>query len=122
MNDGKPQYVIEKVVKAAAKFKHPVIACLGLAFKADIDDLRESPAVEIVERLVEMGVGDILVVEPNVEALPDSIMDKVRFTSTKNAIVAADVVLLLVDHKEFRTIPKERLHGCILIDTRGVIV
>lgn len=45
VNDSKPHYVIDKVKSAAAKFKNPKIACLGLAFKADIDDLRESPSV-----------------------------------------------------------------------------
>ena len=51
VNDGKPHYVVDQVAKAADEFKRPVIACLGLAFKADIDDLRESPAVQIVEAL-----------------------------------------------------------------------
>ncbi|MCP5077039.1 MAG: UDP-N-acetyl-D-mannosamine dehydrogenase, partial [Psychromonas sp.] len=64
-NDAKPFYVIDQITKAADEFKRPVIACLGLAFKADIDDLRESPALQIVQELAKSDVGQIIAVEPN---------------------------------------------------------
>ncbi len=120
VNDGKPQYVIEKVVKAAARFKQPVIACLGLAFKADIDDLRESPAVEIVEALAGMNIGELLVVEPNVGVLPKKLASGLTKVELADALERADILLLLVDHKEFKRIPADRLHGCVIVDTRGV--
>ncbi len=122
VNDGKPHYVVDKVVKAADRFKEPVIACLGLSFKANIDDMRESPAVQIVEALVEVEAGHLLVVEPNVKKLPDSLEGKANKTNLTAALLQADIVLLLVDHKEFRKIQAERLHGCVIIDTRGVWV
>ncbi len=65
-NDAKPFYVIDKITEAADQFKKPVIACLGLAFKADIDDLRESPALQIVEELAKRNIGEIIAVEPNI--------------------------------------------------------
>ena len=61
VNDAKPEWVIGRVKKCADKFKSPVIACLGLAFKADVDDLRESPAFDIVKRLQAENVGELLI-------------------------------------------------------------
>ena len=67
------QQVIDKVRERAAELKQPVIACLGLSYKKDVDDLRESPAVEIVRRLAEERVGELLVVEPHISKLPDEL-------------------------------------------------
>ena len=69
VNDGKPDHVVARVLAKAGRFKAPTIACFGLAFKADIDDLRESPALGIVEALAASGAGRLVVVEPNVGAL-----------------------------------------------------
>jgi len=121
VNDGKPQYVVDRVRKAADRFKSPVIACLGLSFKADIDDLRESPAIEIVEILSESKVGQLLIVEPNIDVLPKSLEGKVEYTKLNNALDMADIVLLLVDHKQFLQIPPEKLQGRVIIDTRGIL-
>jgi len=120
VNDSKPHYVVERVRKAAGRLKAPVIACLGLSFKADIDDLRESPAMEIVEALAESMVDQLLVVEPNIDALPESLEGKASKTDLNEALSQADIILLLVDHKEFRQIQSERLRGRVIIDTRGV--
>ena len=120
VNDSKPLYVVDRVREAAERFKKPVIACLGLSFKADIDDLRESPAMNIVEQLTTSIDGEILVVEPNINDLPSSLEGKVRKTELNKAINGADIVLLLVDHKEFRDIQADMLHNCICIDTRGI--
>lgn len=60
--DAKPLYVIDKIAKAADKFKRPFIACLGFAFKADIDDLREIPALQIIENLTTKNIGQIIAV------------------------------------------------------------
>lgn len=122
VNDAKPNYVIEKVIAAADQFKKPVIACLGLAFKADIDDLRESPAVDIVSHLASKGIGEIIVVEPNINVLPKS-LDRLplRLIDLKKAIELANVVIVLVDHKQFKVLDRDILLSKVLIDTRGVI-
>ncbi len=120
VNNGKPIHIINKVLKAAAQYDEPVIACLGLAFKADIDDLRESPAVEIVKTLTRKTSGNLLVVEPNVEVLPKDLEGRLEKTKLSEALERADIVLLLVDHKEFKNIPAESMYGRVVIDTRGV--
>jgi len=116
VNDRKPEWVIERVRNKAAKFKKPVIGCLGLAFKADVDDLRESPAVEIVERLIEEKLGDILICEPMIASHPHY-----DLSSLENVLKNSDILVLLVDHKPFKKIKPTMVSEKILIDTRGVI-
>tara|TARA_B100000315_G_scaffold260681_1_gene324031 strand:+ start:7984 stop:9240 length:1257 start_codon:yes stop_codon:yes gene_type:complete len=121
VNDGKPDWVIERTLAAAPA--NSAIACLGLAYKADIDDLRESPAMAIVEKLAAQHDGDILVVEPNITELPASLAahKNVTLLAFEKAVQKADTVLLLTDHREFKeTDQTALLNGKSLIDTRGV--
>lgn len=120
VNESKPKYVIEQITKAAEDFKRPVIACLGLAFKADIDDLRESPALEITQALIESDVGEVLAVEPNVQALPEKLKDKVSLVSLAEALERCNVLAVLVDHKQFKHLSMGDLARKIVIDTRGL--
>ena len=121
-NDAKPHYVIEQVTKAADEFKRPVIACLGLAFKADIDDLRESPALQIVSDLADKNIGEIIAVEPNINALPKKLADKgITFASLESALDKANVVVVLVDHQEFKSADRSQFAAKVVIDTRGII-
>ncbi len=116
VNDHKPEWVIERVRSKATKFKNPVIGCLGLAFKADVDDLRESPAYEIVKQLADEAVGQLLVCEPNLKS-----HNRFDLLPLKEVIDRSDIILLLVDHRQFRKIKASELNEKILIDTRGVI-
>lgn len=116
VNDSKPQWVIDKVKSRAEKFKNPVIGCMGLAFKADVDDLRESPAVNIVLRLIKEEVGEILISEPNIQS-----HDEFDLVPYEELLQRADIILLLVDHKEFKGIKILELNEKVLIDTRGII-
>ncbi|MEJ6077707.1 UDP-N-acetyl-D-mannosamine dehydrogenase [Vibrio sp. 1-Bac 57] len=121
-NDAKPHYVVDQICKAADEFKRPVIACLGLAFKADIDDLRESPALEIVKDLVAKGLGDIIAVEPNIKQLPASLSESgVTLSSLSDALDKANVVVVLVDHKQFKATDRTQFATKVVIDTRGII-
>ncbi|SEA34125.1 UDP-N-acetyl-D-mannosamine dehydrogenase [Microbulbifer marinus] len=120
-NDAKPHYVVERVIKAADELKRPVIACLGLAFKADIDDLRESPALQIVEKLAEQNIGQLIAVEPNIEKLPDLVASKgVAIAPLEQALEKANIVLILVDHQEFKMLDRTHLVEKVVIDTRGI--
>jgi UDP-N-acetyl-D-mannosaminuronic acid dehydrogenase len=117
VNDAKPHWVIEKVRAKAQRFKDPVIGCLGLAFKANIDDLRESPSMEIVEQLLHSGIGTIMACEPNVT------QDKVKLPlhDLKDVLKQADILLLLVDHDEFKDIDPQVIKDKVVIDTKGVL-
>ena len=122
INDAKPYHVIEQVEKAANEFKRPVIACLGLAFKADIDDLRESPALQIVEELVEREVGELIAVEPNIKCLPNKLADKnITLETFESALERANVIVVLVDHRQFKAADKSELARKVVIDTRGLM-
>lgn len=116
VNDSKPDWVVEKVKSSASKFKKPVIGCLGLAFKADVDDLRESPALEIVRRLIKEDIGEIIVSEPNLDH-----HSEFELQPYEKVITMSDIVLLLVDHKEYKTLRAADLKETVLIDTRGAI-
>ena len=119
VNDAKPAYVAHLVLDAAQGLERPTVACLGLAYKADTDDLRESPAVDIVGLLADGMEADILVVEPHVDALPASLEGRVRLVDLDEAMAGARIVVLLTDHADFRSMDESRLDGKTVIDTRG---
>ncbi|MDD3148295.1 MAG: UDP-N-acetyl-D-mannosamine dehydrogenase [Candidatus Riflebacteria bacterium] len=115
VNDSKPEFVVKKVQQAASKLKDPVIGILGLAYKQDIDDLRESPAVEIARMLKKSEAGRLMVCEPFCHGHSDFdtfALDKV--------LKEADIILLLVAHQQFRKIDPELLKLKIVIDTCGI--
>lgn len=125
VNDAKPEWVINKVKIAIADFlqanpdktaKDVTVACYGLAFKPDIDDLRESPALNITKKIAEMHAGKVIVVEPNIKELPvmNTSLELVSFEAAKEI---ADVHLLLVDHKQFKS---SSFQVSYLIDTKGI--
>lgn len=116
VNEAKPHWVVDRVVAKAEKFKNPTIACLGLAYKPDIDDLRESPAVEIVQELQKRKIGDLKIVEPNLES-----HDQFELAALDDALDAADIVLILVGHRPFLSISPTKLAEKIIIDTCGVL-
>lgn len=129
VNDSKPQWVQDKIKLAVAEFlqanpektaKEVTIACFGLAFKPDIDDLRESPAVAIAQQVVATHPGPVLAVEPNIEELPSKLAGKLGLSSIETALAEANVVVLLVDHKDFKEIPASILASHRVVDTRGV--
>ncbi|WP_461168975.1 UDP-N-acetyl-D-mannosamine dehydrogenase [Arthrobacter sp. Z1-15] len=123
VNDAKPGHVVAEVKSAVDGIDAPVIATLGLAFKANIDDTRESPAVEIVRRLAVENPDARIVVGRSFlgTTLPDELspLPNVETMVIDDAVAAADAVVLLVDHDSFREIRPEQLAGKAVIDTRG---
>ena len=118
VNDSKPNWVVEKICKAAKDSgkTDPQIACLGLTFKPDIDDLRESPASIVANTLIAKDFR-VLCVEPNIKSHPDFII-----TSLDNVLKNADIIAILVGHKEFRTtINKKSLIDVKAIDFCGAL-
>jgi UDP-N-acetyl-D-mannosaminuronic acid dehydrogenase len=130
VNDHKPDWVVDKVKAAITDTlaKKPgstiadiKVACLGLAFKADIDDLRESPAVEITQHIAQIGC-QVLAVEPNIEALPEKIArPNLALCSLADVLASADVVCVLVKHRSFVE-SVEQIRSCGLsIDAVGLL-
>jgi UDP-N-acetyl-D-mannosaminuronic acid dehydrogenase len=121
VNDGKPQRVLAQVRAQMERFKRPVIACLGLAYKPDIDDLRESPALHIVQALAEEQV-ELLVVEPHIDALPADLdaRPNVARVDLEDAITRADIVVLLVAHADFKEARRDLLLTRVVVDTVGL--
>ncbi|ANG61157.1 UDP-N-acetyl-D-mannosaminuronic acid dehydrogenase [Marinobacterium aestuarii] len=128
VNDSKPEWVINKVKLAVADFlqanpektaRDVTIACLGLAFKADIDDLRESPALAITQQITATHPGPVLAVEPNIEQLPKKLEGTVQLSDLDNGLAEADVLVLLVDHREFKEVQSRASCSLHVIDTRG---
>ena len=122
VNDSKPHFVLKKIRQHAARFKSPVIACFGLAFKPNIDDLRESPALQIALQLAEENLGELLLVEPNIEKIPDEFIkfNNVRKNDVESALQNADIILGLVDHTQFKELDHDKLQEKIVIDMRGM--
>lgn len=130
VNDSKPEWVINKVKLAVAEYlqanpdktaKDVTIACYGLAFKADIDDLRESPALAITQGIAAEHPGKVLAVEPNIRALPEKLEGKFELVSSAIAEELAAIKVLLVDHRQFKL---EQTNSTAsekkVIDTRGI--
>jgi UDP-N-acetyl-D-mannosaminuronic acid dehydrogenase len=121
VNLAKEGHVLEAVGKLLGSERR-VVACLGLAYKNDVDDLRESPSVHIVEALADGGRAEVWVVEPYVEALPERLAGKgVQLVDLDRALDQADVLVTLVRHRPFLA-AAERLahHGC-LVDACGLL-
>lgn len=130
VNDSKPEWVINKIKQAVAEYlqanpdktaKDVTIACYGLAFKADIDDLRESPALAIAQGIAAEHPGKVLAVEPNIKTLPATLKGQFELVSIAMADASAAIKVLLVDHREF----KQRVASSLdqihkIIDTRGI--
>ena len=126
VNDAKPEWVINKVKIAIVDFlqanpgktaKDVTIACYGLAFKADIDDLRESPSLKITREISSFHSGRVLAVEPNIEKLPENIK-KITLVNLSDSLKLADIKVLLVEHSEF--IELKLTSSGVLVDTQGL--
>ena len=127
VNDEKPNFVIKKINQAVSDISEDVsklsIACLGLSFKPDIDDLRESPALEIAKQVSKMGFEKQYIVEPNIKDLPDEFNSQfTELVELEKALVSSDILLLLVDHLPFKEINFSLLSEKQVIDTRGTWV
>jgi UDP-N-acetyl-D-mannosaminuronic acid dehydrogenase len=121
INSERPHAVVRDIEARLDGRRNRTVACLGLSFKPDIDDMRESPAVEVVKLLAERPDLSIIVAEPNARTLPHELEGKgIVMMDALSAIDRADVVVLLVDHRQFNLIDVDALRGKALVDTRGL--
>ena len=118
VNDAKPGHVLARIRAQVAP--GAAVACLGLAFKANVDDLRESPALDIAVHLAAEGYR-VLAVEPHITTLPAALAGRAELVDLPAALARADAIVLLVDHRAFGSLTLADLAGKALIDTRGQI-
>jgi UDP-N-acetyl-D-mannosaminuronic acid dehydrogenase len=104
VNESKPEFVVSQVLEHANKFKKPTVACLGLAFKPDIDDLRESPALKIMNKLASIDSIEVLAVEPNINETAKGLAENASLVSMEEAVKRADIIVILVKHKQFKNL------------------
>ena len=120
VNQNKEKWVIDRVYEYLnnLKLNKPKVACLGLAYKADVDDLRESPALRIAQFIHSQIECETMFVEPNLTVLDVKygIGEKLHEV---HEIVNADLVLILVDHKEFMELDEYKIDPAKVFDTRG---
>ena len=129
VNDSKPKWVMENVKSAIAQFllTHPdkramdvTIACFGLTFKPNIDDLRESPALAIAQSLAKLSVCKVLAVEPNVSDFSSLLPQSISVVSALQALrQCGHMASVLVDHAEFKFVTRSDLEDKAIIDTVG---
>jgi UDP-N-acetyl-D-mannosaminuronic acid dehydrogenase len=121
INDGKADYVFEQAKSLIENYPDREVYCLGLAFKANVDDLRESPAVEIAERLAKNYPNRVNIVEPFIDELPEKLRQHgARKAELSDALAQSAILLVLVDHDAFRRIAADQRNGAIVYDTRGM--
>jgi UDP-N-acetyl-D-mannosaminuronic acid dehydrogenase len=119
VNDETPRRIAQRLRDAAARFDAPRIACLGLAYKPDVGDLRESPALAIVVDLLRDGL-DVVVADPFVAALPAS-LDGAAWMDAAEAVAAADIVAILVAHTPYRALDPALFAGKVVLDPVGLL-
>lgn len=121
VNDNKPAYVVEQVSILAEAHPDAKIACFGLAFKANVDDFRESPALEIAIELSQKYGSRLTVVEPFADILPDQLNGTgAELVEMGQAIEQCDILVLLVDHKPFKAVSFEKIASKLVYDSRGI--
>ncbi len=123
INDSKPGWVIKKIkddinkILEASSSRELKIGFFGITFKPNIDDIRESPSLEIVEYFSKENLHKIYVIEPNIKSLPDSIKNA-ELVDENFKYENCDILVILVDHDQFKSINFKNMH---VIDTKGIL-
>jgi UDP-N-acetyl-D-mannosaminuronic acid dehydrogenase len=118
VNDARPEVVLAQVRRLAARLRRPAIACLGLSYKPDIDDLRESPALHVAEALARESEVDLLLVEPHLRASP---IAGAPLVELPRALAEADILVILVAHRQFRHLRPEQVLRHQVVDAVGLL-
>ncbi|WP_230279620.1 UDP-N-acetyl-D-mannosamine dehydrogenase [Croceicoccus sp. Ery15] len=121
VNDAKPDWVVAKVTEAANRISNPSIICMGLAFKPDIDDLRESPALSIATEIASRQLGTVTVCEPFVAELPKELSERGVAKVAEPAVSDADIVVFLTAHSQFCNLAGKISSSATVIDACGVL-
>lgn len=117
VNDSKPHFVVDHVSRLAKQFAEPKIGCLGLTYKADVDDLRESPSLEITRELIERNVGKVMACDPYISS---SRFKEFPLYDLGEVIAESNLLVLLTDHRQFLDLSPRTLNEKVVVDTRGI--
>jgi len=118
VNDQRPERVLAQVRRLAARLRRPKIACLGLTYKPDIDDLRESPALHVAAALAADPELELLLVEPHLQRSP---IPTAPLVGLDEALAAADILVVLVAHRQFRHLRPDQLLHLMVVDPVGLL-
>jgi len=123
VNDEKPKRIIAKVKALVEQADTPTVACFGLTYKADVDDIRESPALAIAAAIAKFDGARLLVSEPNLARLPEGLAahGNVTLVQPEQAAREADIVVFLVGHREFKQLDPALFAGKQAVDAIGFI-
>ena len=123
VNEGKTDYVYERILALTDRFREPVVSIFGIAYKPDVGDLRESPSLDIVMRLVKETELQILVCDPMVSVLPAPLRDnpRVKLVDIDEASRGADVLALLVGHRKFQNLRANMFLNKVVVDEIGLL-
>ena len=117
VNDARPERVVARVAALAERFKQPRIAVMGLSYKPDIDDMRESPALEVARRLATLDA-EVVLVEPHISASP---IEGLPLLAAEPALRTADIAVILVAHRAFSRLPRDLFTRPSVVDTVGLL-
>ncbi len=117
VNDSKPHFVVDHVARLATQFAAPKIGCLGLTYKAGVDDLRESPSLEIVRELVARNVGKVMACDPYVSPKR---FGEFPLYELSDVLAESNLLVLLTDHRQFHDLSPRILNEKVVVDTRGI--
>jgi UDP-N-acetyl-D-mannosaminuronic acid dehydrogenase len=117
VNDAKPHFVVDHVSRLAKQFASPKIGCLGLTYKSDVDDLRESPSLEIVRELIGRNVGQVMACDPYVSPKR---FNEFPLYELSDVLAESNLLVLLTDHRQFHDLSPRVLNEKVVVDTRGI--
>ncbi len=123
VNDSKPQWVSEQILRLTSRFRDPVVASFGITYKPDVDDIRESPSLKVVQTVAKQTGTRVLVVDPNVHELPTVLrgLNNVALVNAETARQEADIVAFLVGHRQFRRLDKKLFLNKAVVDAVGLM-
>ncbi len=121
VNDGKQHYTFERACELMDAHPHADAACLGLTFKANVTDMRESPALEIALELARRYGSRVNIVEPHVSELPEAFAGtQARLTGLDDALERCEIAIVLVEHDQFKSVPTFNRRHMAVLDARGI--
>jgi UDP-N-acetyl-D-mannosaminuronic acid dehydrogenase len=123
INDSKPHWVADQIIQHAGRFKHPVVGCFGATYKPDVEDLRESPSLEVIKLVAAASDIRVVVCDPMIKGLPEELagINRVSFASIDETCNQADIAALLVGHRQFRKMNSNRFLNKIVVDAIGLL-